>query len=61
MTKAWETMTNEEKIEDLRHDMIETMKTVNFWVKNHLNSANLAFEVAAAVRSLEQRIAKLDQ
>lgn len=60
MAKVWNEMTIEEKVEDIRRDMIETMKTVNFWIKDHLNSATVASEAAAAVKSLEQRIAKLD-
>lgn len=61
MAKAWDELTLEEKVEDLRRDMIETMKTVNFWIKDHLNSAILASEAANSVKSLEQRIAKLGQ
>lgn len=61
MAKAWDEMPLEEKVEDLRKDMVETMKTVNFWIKDHLNSATLASEAAESVKSLEQRIAKLGQ
>ena len=61
MAKTWDQMTVDEKVEDLRRDIIDTMKTVNFWIKDHLNSASLASDAANAVKNLEQRIAKLEQ
>jgi hypothetical protein len=60
MAKTWDQMTLDEKVEDLHRDVIETMKTVNFWIKEHINSASVASEAANAVKTLEQRLAKLE-
>ena len=74
MSKRWEQMAQAEKIEDLRKDMKETMATVNLWINqirqngeahnalynSHKQTSNLASEVAAAVRALEAKLAKID-
>ena len=73
MPKTWDQMTPAEKIEDLRRDMLSTMATVNQWVHNqqqlgayhndlmhkHTATSNLASEVAAAVKALEQKVVSL--
>jgi hypothetical protein len=75
MSKTWEEMTAEEKIEELRRDMIKTMDAVSVWIREqqllgghhhdlknkHLATSSLASEVAAAVKTLEQRVSKLEQ
>jgi hypothetical protein len=65
----------EEKVEELRNDVIKTMEAVNLWQrdqqqlgahhhdlhKKHLATSSLATEVAAAVKVLEKRVSKLEQ
>jgi hypothetical protein len=62
MTKKWEDLTQAEKIEDLRRDMLATMATVNSWIAQqkqlgafHNDLMRKVSEVSEAVRVLEAR------
>lgn len=59
MAKTWEQMTQAEKIEDLRHDLKNTMTAVNSWAAQqkrlgeyHNDLMKKVSEVSAAVQAL---------
>lgn len=73
MAKKWEDLTQTEKIEDLRRDMLTTMAMVNLWIEHqkrlgefhhdlmtkHDVTSNRVSEVSEALRILAERVAKL--
>ena len=75
MSKAWDQMTQPEKIEELRRDLLNTMATVNSWITSqqqlgafhndlmhkHSATAQLTGEVAKVVEVLEKKVAKLEK
>lgn len=65
MAKVWDEMSDSEKIEDLRRDVVAIMGHINSWTAqiqqigaDHNRLSNLVSEVAKAVEKLESLAGK---
>jgi uncharacterized protein YhaN len=61
MTKTWERLSEAEKIEELRRDVLNIMNTVNRRARHAAALEGGISEIAGRAHALESRVAKLEQ
>ena len=59
--KAWDELSSEDKIEDLRKDLGRTMAIVNVLVRDHDDMRSTATSLGVELKHLTERVARLER